>query len=525
MAGLLRQAPVLPLLIGALGVAMLLPAGFGFVTGDAASGRAFLYSGVLVTVLSLFVALATSAGSSAGGSAGRRRAAARSRMDDPLTLLVAVLVLAPLLMAVPVVEAVAGLRFALAWFEMVSSFTTTGATIFDAPRAVPDTVHLWRGLAGWLGGAFVLSVVAAVSARVAGRGLDPRRGTDPSGPQASLVPGNPAGAPQRARAGAGRLRGTVLAEARLVLPVYALVTAAVWIGLVILGNPAFLAFMQAMAAISTSGILPGPGMGPAGVRAEALLLFILALALSRRSLPGVPADARATSLPGDPELRLGAALIALAALVLVLPYWLALPAAAEGSALPSALRAFWGALFTAVSFLTTTGLVSNSWFLVQAWSGPSAPGLVLLGLAMTGGGVATTAGGMKLMRVYALILQGRREMERMVFPSSVGGEGIRRRALRGQAAVASWLFLMLFLLGMIVALAALTAMEVPFEAALVFATAAISTTGPLTQVAADVPLSWAALSDPARAVLGVTMILGRLELLLVLALLLGRGGR
>lgn len=517
MPGLLRQTPVLPLLIGVLGLAMLFPAGFGFATGDSASGRAFLYSAVLVCVLGLFMALAT--------APGRRGAMARGRMDDPLFLLVAVLVLAPLLMAVPLVEAVAGQRFALAWFEMVSSFTTTGATVFDAPRAVPDTVHLWRGLAGWLGGAFVLSVVAAVSSRLAGAGLDPRRAADPAGARAAPGSGNPAGPPLGASGDTGALRTPILHEARLVLPAYALLTAVVWIALVALGNPAYLALMQAMAAMSTSGILPGPGMGPAGFRGEALLFLVLALALTRRSLPGMPADARATSPLRDPELRLGGVLIGLAALLLVLPHWLALPGAAEGHALFAALRAFWGALFTAASFLTTTGLVSNEWFMVRAWSGPSAPGLILLGLAMAGGGVATTAGGLKLMRVYALILQGRREMERMVFPSSVGGEGLRRRALRGQAAVASWLFLMLFLLGMIIALAALTALGVPFERALVFATAAISTTGPLAQVAADVPLSWAGLSDPARAVLGVTMILGRLELLLVLALVLGRGGR
>jgi Trk-type K+ transport system membrane component len=42
--------------------------------------------------------------------------------------------------------------------------------------------------------------------------------------------------------------------------------------------------------------------------------------------------------------------------------------------------------------------------------------LLLMGLALMGGGVATTAGGVKLLRVYALYKHGAREMERLVHP-------------------------------------------------------------------------------------------------------------
>ena len=41
------------------------------------------------------------------------------------------------------------------------------------------------------------------------------------------------------------------------------------------------------------------------------------------------------------------------------------------------------------------------------------PGLLLMGLALIGGGVATTAGGVKLLRVFALYRNGVREMERL----------------------------------------------------------------------------------------------------------------
>jgi trk system potassium uptake protein TrkH len=42
-------------------------------------------------------------------------------------------------------------QLANAWFEMTSSFTTTGATGYDGGKAA-DAVHLWRATVGWFGG-------------------------------------------------------------------------------------------------------------------------------------------------------------------------------------------------------------------------------------------------------------------------------------------------------------------------------------------------------------------------------------
>ena len=64
-------------------------------------------------------------------------------------------------------------------------------------------------------------------------------------------------------------------------------------------------------------------------------------------------------------------------------------AATEGQGLGPALAALWGAVFTTISFLTTTGFVSADWQTARLWSGLETPGLVLAGLAILGGGVAT----------------------------------------------------------------------------------------------------------------------------------------
>jgi trk system potassium uptake protein TrkH len=145
------------------------------------------------------------------------------------------------------------------------------------------------------------------------------------------------------------------------------------------------------------------------------------------------------------------------------------------------------------------------------------PGLVLVGLVLVGGGVATTAGGLKLLRVYALYKHGTREIDRLIHHSSVAGAGRLGRRIRQEGAYIAWIFFMLLLVTIGAILLALTATGLGFEAALIFAIAALSTTGPLADVAGQVPLSYGALGDPAKLVLVVAMIIGRLETLVFLA--------
>jgi trk system potassium uptake protein TrkH len=172
-----------------------------------------------------------------------------------------------------------------------------------------------------------------------------------------------------------------------------------------------------------------------------------------------------------------------------------------------------------LSFLTTTGFESAGWAQAQVWSGLSTPGLMLAGLAVIGGGVATTAGGVKLLRVYALYRHGEREMERLVHPNSVGGSGVIARRLRRQGALVAWIFFMLFAMSIALVMLALSLTGLNFETTTVLAVSALSTTGPLAGIAAETPISWAGLGGAAQVILAAAMVLGRLETLAIIALL------
>jgi trk system potassium uptake protein TrkH len=190
----------------------------------------------------------------------------------------------------------------------------------------------------------------------------------------------------------------------------------------------------------------------------------------------------------------------------------------EGN-LTAALGALWGAVFSVASFLTTTGFVSADWLGARSWSGLPTPGLILMGLAVFGGGVATTAGGVKLLRIYALWKHGVRELEKLVEPHSVAGSGRVARHLRRQGAYIAWIFFMLFAISIAVVMLALSLDGLNLNDSITFAIAALSTTGPVAQMAGSVPLSYAALSDSARMILVASMVLGRVETLAIIALL------
>ena len=133
-------------------------------------------------------------------------------------------------------------------------------------------------------------------------------------------------------------------------------------------------------------------------------------------------------LQDDPEIRVAGFLIILTTTTLFLRDFLgAVEVGSEDEAI-AGISALWGAFFTVVSFLTTTGFVSSHWADAQNWSGLATPGFVLLGLAVIGGGVATTAGGVKLLRVFALYVHGQRELQRLMHPSIVTGQGQRGQA-------------------------------------------------------------------------------------------------
>lgn len=495
------ELPLIVILAGIAGAAMLVPAVHAYGLRDLVVARAFFYSSIAVLLISAMVGIAMS---------GRRPTDVARRH---LAMLSGAYLLLPLVMALPFAQAVRDTTFLNAWFEMVSCFTTTGATVYDAPGRLSPSLHLWRGLVGWLGGLFVLVAAAAILAPLDLGGAEVMTGR---------VPGRGAiGADPVARIADPSRR--LVRHTLTIVPAYGALTLTLWVGLLLTGGSGLSALMLAMATVSTSGVVAGAGQGladaPSGLLGEMIIFLVLLGAVTRRSLPGAVLVDRSRRIWQDHEVRLAGFVLALVPTVLFLRHWLAGGAAIEADDAATAARALWGALFTTLSFLTTTGLESADWQAARAWSGLGTPGLILLGLAMVGGGIATTAGGLKLLRVHALIRHGERELDRLVHPSSVGGGGEAARRMRNEGAYAAWVFFMLFAISLASGVAALALAQVGFETALVLTIASLTTTGPLASHATEQAIRYAELAPEVRIICALMMIVGRVEVLAVLSVL------
>ncbi|MDG1280814.1 MAG: potassium transporter TrkG [Pseudorhodobacter sp.] len=495
----LLELPFLVILTGIGALAMYIPAAHAVTHDMHEVARPFFYGGTVFLLLTVMVGIAT--------SNYRPENVARSQ----LAALLGAYLWLPIMFAVPLDQAVKDTSFFNAWFEMVSSFTTTGATLYDTPGRLPPSIHLWRALVGWLGGFFVLVTAVAVLAPLNLGGVEVVSGR---------VPGR--GAPGLGQISKGADPSERLVRYTLsILPVYLGLTVALWMLLVISGDRGLVALVHAMSSLSTSGITFGPGLSGAssGLIGEMLIFGFMALALTRRSFPAPSMTDREKRLTDDHEVRLAAVFLTVVPTILFFRHWVGALVAEESVNLPDALLALWGGLFTTMSFLTTTGFESAHWQAARAWSGLGSPGLILLGLAMMGGGIATTAGGLKLLRIYALARHGERELDRLVHPNSIGGQGDSARRLRRGGAYISWIFFMLYAFTFAVVVALLSLCGLEFEPSLVLTVAAVTTTGPLATLAAETPIRLLELAPAVKLILAVAMVVGRMEILAILALL------
>lgn len=494
----LLDLPLLVILMGISAGAMYLPAAYAVALQQFSVARAFFYSGSVLLILIAMIALATSSHRS------------RDPMQSQLASVVGAYLVLPVLLAVPLYQAIPDLAFADAWFEMLSSFTTTGATVFDIPGVVAQPLHFWRALVGWMGGFYILVVTVSV---LAPRGLG---GVELLGIRA---PGRPDGGIQVTRIAEPSQR--LVHFAALLFPVYAGLTVLLWASLLIAGDTALIGLCHAMGTLSASGISPLVGLqGTAsGVGGEGVIFLFMALAVTRALWPDTMMSDRSRKVWQDPELRLAAGIVFGVAAVLCLHNVFIGNDSNTLQGNSSLIQAFWGSAFTALSFLTTTGFQATS------WQNIGSPGFVLLGLAIIGGGVATTAGGIKLLRVYALLRHGERELERIVHPHSIGGHGPVARRLRREGAYLAWIFFMVFGLSIAAVSTALTLAGLGFQDALVFGVAALSNTGQLASAVGDATIGYSDLGSAAKAILGMAMILGRLEILAIFAVLVPNGWR
>jgi len=473
---------------------MIVPALYAAKIADFGTMQNFLFSAALVAALAFILGLAM------------MNRSPRNTARSYLVTVMLVYIVMPVFMALPFAASVPDFGLGRAYFEMLSSFTTTGATLVDDPLSIAPALHLWRALVSWLGGLFILVVAYSIMEPLNIGGFEIRSTVAGEGPGTNSS-GN-TDAPEK-----------IIRSTLTIGPVYLIATFLLMLLLIISGDRALVAAIHAMSILSTSGISSVGGLegGTSGRMGEVFMAVFLLFAISHKTFQSFNGSRNFKWIKKDAEVRIMLIAITVVPLILFMRHW-AGSFVYDGQAdFMFAMRTLWAGLFTLLSFLTTTGFTSADWHEAGLWSGLGSSGVVLLAAAVAGGGVATTAGGVKLLRIYALYKHGARELERLINPSSIGGSGTAARRFRREGGIIAWIFLMLFSIAIAGVMLALSLDHVPFQDTIGLAIATLSNTGPAA-ILFDPNLRFSGLNSVALAILSAAMIIGRVEVLVLIAL-------
>jgi trk system potassium uptake protein len=448
----------------------------------------------VAAMLALFAAAAAAAGEPwigfvAGAAVGAAvalpllrfgRAHAEPARREALIAVLGTWLLIPAIGAVPF--AVAGPLAPIdAYFEAMSGFTTTGATVITDFALAGRALMMWRALTQWIGGVGIIVLFIAIfpTLAIAGRQLFVTEAPGPT--EERLLP---------------RLRNT----ANAILAVYVGLTVACAFAYIAVGMSAYDAVAHALTTLAAGGFSPHPasfeGYAPsASWVASAGMLFAGAnFALLYRSLAGRPRD-----LLRDPEFRAYTLLLIVAAVALTTLLLRTYDAA-------TAVR---HAVFQVLSIMTSTGYASADFV---SWE-PRAQA-ILVALMFVGGSAGSAAGGVKVVRWLILAGHTRREVERVLHPRAVlplrlGSRTVSEEVVRAVAA-----FITVYL-GLSAALT-LTLVVRGYDPTTAF-TAAIACLGNIGPGLGAVGpmLSYADFDPVAKAALIFAMYAGRLEVVTV----------
>jgi trk system potassium uptake protein TrkH len=394
---------------------------------------------------------------------------------DGFTIVAFTWLLIPLLGTLPYIFL--GLGFLDAFFEAMSGFTTTGATILKVVEELPQSALLWRSLTQWLGGMGVVLLFISILPRlgVGGSQLFDREFPGPL--------------PERLRP---RFRTT----ARLLWTIYVGFTAAEIVLLYFLARlPLFDSICISFATIPTGGFTPTTAS--IGFYGNPLAEYIIMVFMF---LAGMSFIIHYQFLRGNwkvikgEEFRLYLIILAVAVLLLI------------GS---QGLSSYREGIFQAISIMTTTGFVTTDF---GAWH--SGARIVLLALMFIGACGGSTGGAIKVVRFLTLIKHTRVMMWKAISPKAVIPMKLNQKPLSEGIIrdIISFLFLYIFVA--VLASVVLVFLGLNLETAISAVAATLGNVGPgLGGVGPGA--NYSLLPGAVKVILIMCMWLGRLELFTV----------
>ncbi|MFW5806238.1 MAG: TrkH family potassium uptake protein [Spirochaetota bacterium] len=405
---------------------------------------------------------------------------------DGFLLVVLSWVLIALFGSIPLYSSGAIPRFVDAFFETMSGFTTTGASILTDIESLPRSMLFWRSLTHWLGGMGIIVLTVAIFPILGIGGLQLLKAEAPGPTVDKITP-------------------KVAETARILWFTYFGLTLAEVVLLLFGGMDLFDALTHTFGTLATGGFSPknaSIGHYDSAFIDVVITAFMVAAGINFvmyfRLVTG-----RFTGILRDSELRFYLAVFALAALTGAISLY----TSGVYDRFATSLR--FGA-FQAASILTTTGYATADF---AAW--PALSKAVLFMLMFVGGCSGSTGGGIKVVRVATLIKQGFNEMRYLLHPRGVfnlklNGETIRKNVVYAISGFVFLYVLVLLIISLVVASGG-------YELLTSFSTALVTlgNIGPGFGLVGPAE-NYAFYQDYIKWFLSFAMMLGRLELFTVL---------
>lgn len=380
-------------------------------------------------------------------------------------------------------------------FEAASALTTTGATMVDRVAGLPRSILFWRSELQWIGGFLTLFTITFLLLRI--------WGAERAEQEIFKSPLEISDSTHN-----------ILTTMRLVLPIYAGLTIFFIFLMLIAGVPTFDAVNLVLTTISTGGMMPRDGHISSYGNIPMVYILTLTMFFGAVSIlwSHFLIKQQWSGLKKFKEpLWVAGVITALAIASLWLKYRYD-----EGRDMLGVGWEIGSAFFDAASLVSTTGITTSTTSLAFL-----APTLILV-IMFIGGGIISTAGGVKFTRIMLMFRQSRGELRSLIHPHEVRPLHLSHEEKDEKYLSNVWVIFGLAILLIILLSVFLAYHGLGLKAALFTAISALSNCGPcLTSLETQhtiTSIPYNQLASPAKIAIIIAMIIGRLEFLVAISI-------
>lgn len=377
--------------------------------------------------------------------------------------------------------------FTNAFFESMSGFTTTGATILDDVECLPHGILFWRSLSQWIGGLGIVFFTIAILPSMVG-GSVKVFSAEATGPIKT------------------KLHPRLSTSAKSIWIIFLVLTVACAVCYYLLGMDVFDCVNYSMTTLATGGFATHNDSieffhSPALEYVSTLFCFLSGInfiLLYRMVMKG-----EVKSLFANSEVRFYVGIVTLFSLFIMFELiWY------NGYGYE---RAFRCGVYQVVSFITTTGLFNDD---AATW--PRVTWVILAICMFVGGCAGSTSGGIKSVRCVMLLKVVKNEFMQMLHPRAVLPLRVGDSNVPQQKRVTLLAFLTVYLIMALICAFTMILADVDHTNAITITVSTLSNVGPTLGTEIGPTMSWDDLPDFAKWICSILMLMGRLEIFSVL---------